>query len=501
MKNLRGSAIIVAFIVVVVSVILIGGFLLYISRESYMAKKMSNSVKALYIAEAGLEIKLNEVKEDNYSNIAITNFPDPSDPARYYFVDVVHSGNSYIITATGMCNGQSRKIQVRTKVFNMWDNAIFSAAAVSGQIAGCMNIRGSVMALGEESYIDVNENSSYDSGVDILIDENANGARNHLSPTDYAIDATGNFYIGNNYDTFGASSGITTEFSDRVADADTLDSELNIKYGLMNLGASVQVGNASCPLISTNAVDGFNPADPTGKLFTDELLSDRSMFSDKIRLPSLNDQYTDSSTGTVYTTAAGGYMSYLYARGLHLNTVTPGSPGYIPEDITPDPAKNFSKTDGVNSFTLNNGNITINGIVYINGNLTFDRYKSNRTVYYSGRGSVALTGNLTLNANLYTLEEGSSAYPQHNIIGFMTPQNIALGISGTGNLEIMGIFFCGGNGRIMKPTKIMGALLARQVTLNQVPDVFHVADLKNNLPPGMICMPSIVVVYGWHEVF
>ena len=52
---MKGSAIIAAFILIVIGSLIVGGYLSYISRESMMTKKLNDSIKALYIAEAGLE--------------------------------------------------------------------------------------------------------------------------------------------------------------------------------------------------------------------------------------------------------------------------------------------------------------------------------------------------------------------------------------------------------------------------------------------------------------
>lgn len=524
---MKGTAIITALILIVIGSLIIGGFLLYVSRQSWMTKRVNDSIKALYIAEAGLERKLYEIKNGNYDSIpSPIYFPEPTDTESYYTVSVVKEGEAYEVTSTGKYYLRTRKIRQSVRIFSLWDLAIFSGEATAGQFAGCMNTRGTVYVLGEESFIDVNENGVFDSGIDR--DDNNDGSLSHLISTDYAIDASGNFYIGNNYDTYGASSGIdTTGFiKDRVpsiydSDLDiyTLHAELDVKYGKVNLGGSVQVGNndqINGPMDLVNVPDGFNPPDAAQegegqKVFYNEggLLYDRSMFNEKIRFPNLADRYTDPVTGTVYeyispnynNNVVGGRMAYLQQNGLRLTTKTPPTPGYysIPEDLTPDPDKNFSYTDGINSFSLTDGHINISGIVYIDGNLTLDRYKGERSITYAGKGSTALTGNLTLNVKFYPAESGTGVFPWQHIIGFMTPQNINLGINQ--QHEIMGIFYAGGYGRVNQPTKLAGALIAHQVALNQVPDMFQVKDIKDNLPTGMVNIPSVVVVYGWHEVF
>lgn len=522
---MKGTAIITALIFIVIGSLIVGGYLWYISREIWITKRTNDSIKALYIAEAGLERKLYEIKNANYDDITTpVYFPDTSDPESYYTVDVEKYGDVYKITSTGVYHSGIRKIRQSARMFSLWDLAFFSGEATSGYLAGCMNTRGTIFVLGEESFIDVNESGVFESGIDI--DDNNDGILSHLSPSDYAIDATGNFYIGNNYDPYLASSGIPETFSSRVPSIydpdlgyDTLNAKLYVKYGKVSLGGSSQIGNEdqiNGPMTQINVPDGFNPPSaaepgPDQKIFyvEDGLLSDRGMFSEKIRFPNLLDRYTDPATGTVYeyippdynNNIVGGRMKYLQENGLRLTTR--GTPGYlpIPEDLTPDPSKNFSYTDGVNSFSLTNGHISINGIVYIDGNLTLDRYRGDRTITYEGKGSIVLTGNLTINVNFYPRETGVGVFPERHIIGFMTPKNIALGVSGTGRNEIMGVFYAGGTGNIVKPSKVAGGFIAHQIILTQVPDIFQVKNIKDNLPRGMINIPTVLVIYGWHEVF
>lgn len=61
---MKGTAIIAAFILIVIGTLIVGGYLLYISRESNMTVRNSNSIRALYIAEAGLERAISDLALD-----------------------------------------------------------------------------------------------------------------------------------------------------------------------------------------------------------------------------------------------------------------------------------------------------------------------------------------------------------------------------------------------------------------------------------------------------
>ena len=512
---MKGSALIAAFIVILIGAVIIGGMLMFVSQENRISSMHRNSVKALYIAEAGLERVLGalsyllSVSPGTLPVPASVSVASTSFEGGTYSVAVSLSGSVYTVTSTGVFNGRERVLQQNIKVINIWDVAVFSGTGSSGTMNGCAHIRGTVYALGEETYIDTNGNNLYDDGTDILIDDNSNGSRDHLGSGDIAIDSSGTFYIGNNYEAFGGSSQIPATFFSRIPSIvvdglETLQAELNIKYGKMQFGGSSQVGKAETVsgvkefMDSVNVVDGFNPSDPTGLVYTDVLLQDRTMFSEKLRFPHLNDVYGG------YTTASGGRMAYLQNNGLE---VTSGID--IPSNITPDIGTDFSVSDGTNSFSKIEDEITINGIIYINGDIAFDKFKGDRTFYYGGKGSITSTGSISINTDFITDNDnssyldGKSAYPEHNVLGFMTPNDINIGESGgASQLEIMAIMYAGGDVDVDKQSSIVGAVLTKNIDLSsQVPEIYQVKKIRDNLPPGMIAIDPVLAVYSWQEVY
>ncbi len=60
----RGTAIIVALILVIIGTMTVGGYISYVTRESRATKKLNDSIKALYIAEAGLERAIGDLLAD-----------------------------------------------------------------------------------------------------------------------------------------------------------------------------------------------------------------------------------------------------------------------------------------------------------------------------------------------------------------------------------------------------------------------------------------------------
>lgn len=62
-RNICGAAMVFAMIFIVITVIAVGGYLAVIIRNSNLAKKMNDSIKALYLAEAGIERVVSDLED------------------------------------------------------------------------------------------------------------------------------------------------------------------------------------------------------------------------------------------------------------------------------------------------------------------------------------------------------------------------------------------------------------------------------------------------------
>lgn len=63
MKNRSGAALVVTMIFIFISVFAVGGYLFVITKDSNLAKKMNDSIKALYLAEAGIERTISDLED------------------------------------------------------------------------------------------------------------------------------------------------------------------------------------------------------------------------------------------------------------------------------------------------------------------------------------------------------------------------------------------------------------------------------------------------------
>jgi len=103
------------------------------------------------------------------------------------------------------------------------------------------------------------------------------------------------------------------------------------------------------------------------------------------------------------------------------------------------------------------------------------------TINYTGKGTLFVTGNVQINANLVTA--GNNSFPA-NVMGVMTPNDISFT---TAQLDVMGAFYAENSIICQKQTDLVGTIVANYFNMGtNVPAIYQVPDLKDNLPPGMI---------------
>jgi hypothetical protein len=144
------------------------------------------------------------------------------------------------------------------------------------------------------------------------------------------------------------------------------------------------------------------------------------------------------------------------------------------------------------------GNLTVSGIVYIDGgNLNMAKSGSNKTITYTGKGSILVTGTAQIDVNLVT--SGSSSFPT-NIIGIMTPNTIGFNEA---QIDVMGVFYAEDQITSQKQTDIVGTIVSNFFDMGtNVPKIYQVPEVANNLPPGMIGQSSnwIMKIVSWQKL-
>ncbi|MDH7482045.1 MAG: hypothetical protein QHH26_08760 [Armatimonadota bacterium] len=501
---------------------------------SYIALTTTNLVRAgrderrataFHLAEAGLDYMIEKIISEAQTNggtiVAKVNYN--STPILSELVSgatgvinvVPDAGlNTYAtITSSATYRGITETIRVRVKIrsVGVWDNAIFAGIGQSGRgINGNVDIRGSVHILGDgepfsdlngngqwdsaETFTDDNGNGKYDAGepfvdadgngiwsdAEPFQDNNLNGVYDQpLTVTDLAGDLSGRAFIGNNYAGMPVllQSKIPPLTPEPVAGemVYTLNAEVRVKHGRINLSGTATIGN---PNIFGNSVketidgtyvsDGWGGTAGAANVYSDNGSSQRYDLGDRVSFPSLLDPYTDPNTGISYTT----YADYLRAKSLT-----------IPINKIDSTVPAFSFSDGTNSISWDpiSRRLNITGIVRINGNLDLSR--KDGVVIFDGKGTLFVENDIMVHGSVLPL----GTFPTTSALGCIAGRdiNFATGI-GEAQLYAAGAWFAQRKIVSAKQSQFAGTYVANYFDMGtNVPDIYQVPALSRNLPPGM----------------
>lgn len=390
---------------------------------------------------------------------------------------ITYKDNEIWIKSTGTVTGLygrpvERTVQIKAKIRNYgpWGAAIFAGSGASGSaINGNVDIRGSVLILGTG-----------------------------LTSENFAVDMGGSSNIGNNYE------GIPDLLSSKIPASPatvfgeeavySLDTEVRVKRGKVGLTGNAKIGS---PNLADNdykeTVDGvYIPDGYGGSQGADSVYSDNGTqnpydLDDKVQFPSLSASYTDPDTGTEYSS----YQAYLQSKALSIsiNNISNDTEDFELSDI---------KGNSI-SWTKSTGRLVANGIIYVTGDL--DIGKKNYGVTYSGKATLIATEDISIHADLLS----NGTFPTTDSLGLIAANdlNIATG-SGESQVNAIGAFYAGGQIVSDKQNKIAGSFVSNYFNMgDQVPSIYQVPVLSNNLPPGMIGPTPVYIITTseWKELF
>jgi len=517
-QNNSGSMLIISLFVMTILVGFGGALAILSSNEKKNADRQKISAQAFYIAEAGLEKTLYNLQQDfegggsnpswvdgtiriwtvDSSDVdadSFYSFPDTNDSGNAGFVSSLGEGTYSIklksvsgstdaiwIRSSGTVGDTTETIEAYAKAVNVspWENAIFAGAGASGaMINGNVDVRGSVHILGTG-----------------------------LTSTDMAIDMGGTAQlVGNNYETMPSDLKAKVPALSTVIfggeTVETLNAEVRIKQGKVGLSGSASIGavdvSGGSPAVKETAdgvyiTDGYDGTAGISNVHSDNGGTNGYDLEDAAVFPSLADPAPEDSSQS--------RQAYFKANALVLTTELAA--------ITPTSAA-FTYTDGTNTISKDaGGNLTITGRVYVDGNnsVSMDKAGSDKTITYTGSGSLLVTGNIQIDVNLVTDANGGNAsFPvrngSQNIVGFMTPNNIGFGSSGGANIDVMGLFYAENQITVAKQTDIVGTVVTNYFDGGgQVPAIYQVPDASDNLPPGMIDGSNVwyTKVLSWQKI-
>jgi hypothetical protein len=441
-----------------------------------------------------------------------------------------------VITSTGTAvqNGVTthRTIQVvvnyQNENVNIWGNAIFAGVGQAGKsINGNVVIRGSVHILGDgetytdldgdghwdddEPYTDKNGNHQYDEGEpytdtdgdghhdsrEPFVDANGNGTRDPaLTVTDLAEELSGTANIGNNY------SGMSTDLRGRIPAAPTetyagetvesLKSKLRVKHGKVSLSGSATAGDPQVTgngvketLAGTYVSDGFGGNKGTANVNSDNGYTNQYDLADGLVTMPLVDSGSYTSGGVTYT----NYLAYLAANA----TVVAGD-----LNVQVGTAKTITGPKGTLTMDAS-GNMTVTGIVYVTGNITFGPSKSRIT--YSGSGTLATPGNVYCHGDLVP----KTRFPNVDALGLIAGNNIELATGGgDAQLEMALAMYAQHKIISNKQNEVAGTMVTSYFQMSNVPKLYQVPELAKHLPPGMPGSDPIYIVSltteSWQEL-
>jgi hypothetical protein len=426
-------------------------------------------------------------------------------------VDGVEELRCYTIFGMASNRGIARTAELVIKGWdvNVWRNAIFAGAGqAGGLINGNVSIHGSVHLLGQN----------------VLPGQTAISA----------IDLSGTSLIHNNY------TGLVASLADRVPplpvrefngeSVGTLNAKLRVRNGLVAMSGTSEIGEPNVSgntlketmdgvfvndgYTGTSVTDDGDRGDPTA-LFSDNGWDQRYELGDKIPMPLFTDDYREKDTGTTYVNPS---TLANFTHEDYFEQVLTGTP--YPGDLTISAATDFYynatrpaetdsslrlPTDDYILFNATTNLMEINGQIQVDGNLLITRGGGNdKTINYTGRAALLVHGDAVLDTDLLSVNANgttANSFPVNNIFGIMAERNLTVG--SLSQLQLMGAFYAQGTVRSVRQTTIMGTLVGGYFDMGtNVPDIYQVPDLPDNLPLGMIGAYPIIVYakVSWREL-
>jgi len=436
----------------------------------------------------------------------------------------------YSIHAAAKYRNTVRRVEsvYRATNVNVWQNAIFAGDGLAGGvIKGNVSIYGSVHILG---------NNLMQGGVAL----------------EDAIDLSGTSLIRNNYETLADYLRVRVPALPKTdvngTAAETLDAKLRVKRGLVGMTGNSMIGEpysdgspAKQLLDGTYVTDGWSGKKTTpdgGRGIPSDVYSDNGWsalydLGDKVPFPLLSDPWRFPDTGAKAfrsgTTTPFSHEEY-FSEVLLASSTNP-TDGVYAEDIKLDLTSRsafywnattntrltgtaaLAATPGANDdylkFDPATATLKMNGQIRVNGSLSFSGQGNKDTLNYSGRCAFLAAENINIDVNLLSCNNGAPAniaasFPVNNCLGLMTKKDMLLGAgSGASQLDIMGAFYAQGKITSQKQTDVVGTFVSSFFDMtNQVPNIYQVPELPNNLPLGMIGNYPITALIrvSWREL-
>jgi hypothetical protein len=493
-----------------------------VDKTNLTAQQAASSALELAVTEAVADFNASSDKEfeDDQFDYTSTISSFATGATAEGEVEVGSDPEMAWITGEATYGGVTRSVRayIKAKDVGIWNNVIFAGTGGAGKaINGNVDIRGSVHILGDgeyftdlngngvrdtaDPYTDVNGNGVYDVGepftdsngdgvytlVEPYNDTNANGVYDPpLTQTDLSTGLGGTGNIGNNYSGMPAALEALLPAAPVINGKETLSAELRVKHGKVGLSGTATVGEPTDldGGSSKGTVDGTYVNDGwAGNAGSANAYSDNGT-SNGYDLGTLDIDYPvitgiGSKTVSVGGTTYADHQAYLDANALvcPITTITATTAAFTYGPDAKGNAIAFLPQSGATPARL-----VVTGIVKFNGNVQIG---AKDTIRYAGKGTIYSSGNVNFDGNF--LPMSGFTFPTATSLGVIAKQDINLATgAGSSQLSLAGAFYAQGTIRSAKQNQIAGTFVANYFDMgSNVPNIYQVPKLKDNLPPGM----------------
>jgi len=453
--------------------------------EHNLASREVYKNQAFYLAEAGLERTLWNLKEDyesgdrdwsdgdlngvtlggaveGWSELIWPPVEPDLGPGTYLVRVKVIDANKLWIRSWGKVKDKIKVVQALARIMNAspWNNAIFArGGGAGGVVEGNALAAGSIHILGEG-----------------------------LTSTDFAMDISGTAGMRNNYNDMAlellAKVPPCPQASFNGEMIDSLGAELRVKIGKVGLSGTATIGEADVfGNLSKETADGVYVSDGYGgnqgelNVSSDNGTGEPYDMGAYVPFPSLMDPYPGYAT----------YLDYLYDNALLIN-----------ENKISSTVADFSHGPDINgnsiSWNQSEGKLTINGLIRVNGDFLDLGEEKFEAIEYSGEGTIlvardngGIVGSIQVHGDL--VAEGTYSaglgFP-HNALGLIAGELALAPDPGESQLMMTGAFFAENKVTSRMQNEIAGSFVTSWFDVaDQVPRLYQVPDLALNLPPFM----------------
>ena len=464
-------------------------------QEGSLVQREISKRQAFYLAEAGLERALydlrqdfeedsrnwadgeiNEIKvdsqvdEDGFSSLL---YDETSLGSGFYAVAVKNIRIELKVTdeeidefikdeiwvkARGTFRDVSKTIQAYVTIENLspWNNAIFCAETPQKKIDSA-NIHGSVHLLGKE------------------------GKKK-------AFSLVGSAHIQNAY--YSIPEALKGKippppkvvFNEEIVES--LKAKLRVKQGGVFLDFDAGIGMS--PDHPKSKLEAFKPTldgvytasgfmgEGEDNVYSDNGKETSYNLGKRVKFPSLYDSYIDPVTKKEY---AYMYWHYLKENSLHIkeNEISYQTPVF-----------NYSYPNKGSISWDGKGELEIDGLIYINGDLILGKEgqpPGTQTIRYEGKGILISSGSIFIHSHLFP----KRIFPADDAIGLIAAEDIYILPQ-----EIYPLYFMGGalfaeeTVYIAEKSHVAGSIVANSFEMGRMSMIAQVPDLATDLPPGMI---------------